>query len=128
MSRARERDAAVGKKFDIRLHGWVTVHSGIHGWRENHGPAKRQKLGRKKVIGKSLREACDRISRGRRDKYEIRPACGGDVMVAVGGQPVGDADELHAHLGPDRVGGQLTLRLIRGGQMRDLAVTVGERP
>lgn len=52
----------------------------------------------------------------------------GDVMVAVGGQPVGDADELHAHLGPDRVGGQLTLRLIRGGQMRDLAVTVGERP
>ena len=31
----------------------------------------------------------------------------GDVMIAVGGQPVGDADQLQAHLGPDKVGGQL---------------------
>jgi S1-C subfamily serine protease len=51
----------------------------------------------------------------------------GDVIVSFGGEAVRDPGELRDLLGPDRVGQQATLRIIRGGEPRDLTVTVGER-
>ncbi|HEX4601599.1 MAG TPA: trypsin-like peptidase domain-containing protein [Gemmatimonadales bacterium] len=52
----------------------------------------------------------------------------GDVLLDVEGTPLGDPSDLLAQLGGDRVGKALTTRVIRGGQMKTLQVTVGERP
>lgn len=51
----------------------------------------------------------------------------GDVIVAFGGDPVREPGELRDLLGSDRVGQQVTLRIVRGGEPRDLTLTVGER-
>jgi S1-C subfamily serine protease len=52
----------------------------------------------------------------------------GDVLVALGGQPLRDADELQGMLRPDRVGASVQARVIRGGEQREIDITVGERP
>jgi S1-C subfamily serine protease len=52
----------------------------------------------------------------------------GDVLVAFGGQPVRDGDDLQGQLGPDTVGTEVSLRILRGGEPRELGVSVGERP
>jgi S1-C subfamily serine protease len=52
----------------------------------------------------------------------------GDTIVALDGQPVRHMDELLALLGSDRVGGSLPIRIVRGGQVQELTVTIGERP
>jgi S1-C subfamily serine protease len=51
----------------------------------------------------------------------------GDVLVSLGGQPVRGTDELRSLLGPDSVGQSTSARVVRGGELRDLALTVGER-
>ena len=51
----------------------------------------------------------------------------GDIIVALGGQPVFDAQTLRAQLGGDRVGQPLAIKIIRGGEPQDVTVTVGER-
>ena len=51
----------------------------------------------------------------------------GDVVVSFGGEAVRDPGELRDLLGSDRVGQQVALRIVRGGEPRDLTVTVGER-
>ncbi len=51
----------------------------------------------------------------------------GDVLVALDGRPTRGVEDLWAALGADRIGAQAPLRLIRGGEMRELVVTVGER-
>ncbi len=51
----------------------------------------------------------------------------GDVIVAVGGRPVGRLDDLLALLGADRVGASVPVRIVRGGQAQELSVEVGER-
>jgi len=52
----------------------------------------------------------------------------GDTIVALDGQPVRHMDELLALLGGDRVGASLPIRIVRGGQVQELTVTIGERP
>jgi S1-C subfamily serine protease len=52
----------------------------------------------------------------------------GDVVVATDGTPVRHYDDVQARLTPESVGTSLRLRLIRGGEAKDLTVTVGERP
>jgi S1-C subfamily serine protease len=52
----------------------------------------------------------------------------GDVIVAVEGAPVTDVEQLQDHLAGDTVGRALSFRLVRGGEPRELGVTVGERP
>ncbi len=52
----------------------------------------------------------------------------GDVLVAIAGQPLRHMDDLLAALGGDRVGTTVPVRIARGGQLRDVNVTVGERP
>ena len=52
----------------------------------------------------------------------------GDILVTAAGASVINATALAKHLGPDSVGKQLELRLIRAGKALSIAVTVGIRP
>lgn len=51
----------------------------------------------------------------------------GDVLLAVSGQPVTDTGTLQEQLGPETVGTALVTRVLRGGAIMDLTVTVGTR-
>lgn len=51
----------------------------------------------------------------------------GDVIVALDGTPVRIHEDIAAHLAADKVGMSMRLRLIRGGEVKDVSVTVGER-
>ena len=51
----------------------------------------------------------------------------GDTIVAVAGEPVRHHDDLLAKLSGDRVGQPVPIRIVRGGQVSDVAVVVGER-
>lgn len=52
----------------------------------------------------------------------------GDILVAVDGEGVGSASQLAARLGPESVGRQVQLRLIRAGTVQAVSATVGARP
>jgi S1-C subfamily serine protease len=51
----------------------------------------------------------------------------GDTLVSLDGQPVRHHDDLIALLSGDRVGRKVPAQIVRGGERRDLNVTVGER-
>lgn len=51
----------------------------------------------------------------------------GDVIVALDGHPVRVPDELLAGLTGDKVGKDAKIKLVRGGQILEVTVTVGER-
>ncbi len=51
----------------------------------------------------------------------------GDILVGVGGQAVGDPDDLFAALNSDTVGKQVAVEVLRGGKPETIKVTVGER-
>jgi S1-C subfamily serine protease len=51
----------------------------------------------------------------------------GDILVRLDGERVGNADELQGLLGPNRVGSSVTASVLRGGELRELSVTVGTR-
>lgn len=51
----------------------------------------------------------------------------GDTLVAVGGQPVSDPDDLFAALHSDTVGKPIAVEVLRGGKAETVDVTVGER-
>jgi S1-C subfamily serine protease len=51
----------------------------------------------------------------------------GDLIVALGGQPVTDAASLRGQLGPERVGKPLAVKVLRGGEPTEVTITVGER-
>ena len=51
----------------------------------------------------------------------------GDIIVAIAGQPVTDADQLLASLGGDVVGKPTPVEVLRGGQPLTITVTIGER-
>jgi S1-C subfamily serine protease len=52
----------------------------------------------------------------------------GDVIVELDGHAVQSPEDLFDLLLGDRVGRQIPLRILRGGEVRELPVTVGERP
>lgn len=52
----------------------------------------------------------------------------GDVLVALNGAPVTDVDDIHALLGPERVGEAIGVGVVRAGGLAEVRVTVGERP
>jgi S1-C subfamily serine protease len=52
----------------------------------------------------------------------------GDALLELGGAAVSDPADILAKLGGDRVGRPLAVRVIRGGQVKELEVTPGERP
>src|SRR5574341_448489 len=51
----------------------------------------------------------------------------GDVLVSFAGEPLNHMDDLLAQLGGDRVGQMAAVRLVRGGSLMEVSVTVGER-
>jgi S1-C subfamily serine protease len=51
----------------------------------------------------------------------------GDVIVAVGGARITDPTELRAALRPQHVGESVAVSLVRGGEPRDVRLTVGDR-
>ncbi len=51
----------------------------------------------------------------------------GDILVRLDEVAIANADDLQALLGPSRVGASLKASVLRGGEMRELSVTVGRR-
>ena len=51
----------------------------------------------------------------------------GDIVATLDGQPVEDTDDLLVLLTGGRVGSEVPVKVVRGGEPQDLAVTVGER-
>jgi S1-C subfamily serine protease len=51
----------------------------------------------------------------------------GDILVRLDGNGVSNADDLQGLLSPNRVGTQVTASVVRGGELKDLTVTVGTR-
>ncbi len=51
----------------------------------------------------------------------------GDTLVALDAQPIRHLDDLLAALSSDRVGATVTARVVRGGQLREVSVVIGER-
>ncbi len=52
----------------------------------------------------------------------------GDVLLKLNGTPVADTDDVHANLGPSSVGSKLKAAFLRGGDDKEIEITVGERP
>ncbi len=50
----------------------------------------------------------------------------GDVITAIAGQPVRHLDDLLGALSGDRIGTSVPVRVVRGGALQDINVTVGE--
>ncbi len=51
----------------------------------------------------------------------------GDVVVTVSAAPVTDIDALQGALGPQSVGQAVAVRVVRGGELKEVKVTVGAR-
>ena len=51
----------------------------------------------------------------------------GDILATLDGQPVEDTDDLLVLLAGDRVGSPVPVRLVRGGELTEVEITVGER-
>jgi S1-C subfamily serine protease len=51
----------------------------------------------------------------------------GDILVGLGGKPVLDPDDLLVHLVGSNVGNEISVEVIRGGQVKVVTVTIGER-
>jgi len=51
----------------------------------------------------------------------------GDVLLALDGQAIGDLGGLQSALDEGRAGKAVTLRILRGGEARDVAVTLGSK-
>jgi len=52
----------------------------------------------------------------------------GDVLLQLNGAPVTDTDDVHANLGPASVDNKLKASIVRGGENKEIEITVGERP
>jgi S1-C subfamily serine protease len=51
----------------------------------------------------------------------------GDVLVGLGAHAVADIDDLQAALGPDTVAQAARVKIVRGGEVKEVTVTVGMR-
>lgn len=51
----------------------------------------------------------------------------GDILATLDGQPVEDTDDLLVLLAGDRVGRTVPVKLVRGGELTEVEITVGER-
>ena len=52
----------------------------------------------------------------------------GDVLISVEGKAVGDMQDLQAVLGGDTVGKTVKAAIVRGGELIESSIVVGERP
>lgn len=52
----------------------------------------------------------------------------GDVLLTLDGEPVSDTGDVQKTLGPEAVGTEVSVQLVRGGTLAEVTLTVGERP
>jgi S1-C subfamily serine protease len=52
----------------------------------------------------------------------------GDILLSIGGRAVEDGEALQMALGPAAIGTPTPVRIIRGGQVRDVTVVPAPRP
>jgi S1-C subfamily serine protease len=52
----------------------------------------------------------------------------GDVVLALASVPITTPFDVKAILRPQRVGERVVASILRGGEARELSVTIGERP
>jgi S1-C subfamily serine protease len=52
----------------------------------------------------------------------------GDILVGIAGEPVADHDELAARLTGEVVGKPVAVDVLRGGELKSIEITIGERP
>ena len=52
----------------------------------------------------------------------------GDILVKLGGNPVQDTDDIQLALEARKVGQLVVMEIVRGGEARELNVTIAERP
>ena len=52
----------------------------------------------------------------------------GDIVTAWNGEAVRGPRDLIRRLGPDSAGAAVTMTVVRGGEARDVAITIGEKP
>ncbi|HET7341271.1 MAG TPA: PDZ domain-containing protein, partial [Methylomirabilota bacterium] len=52
----------------------------------------------------------------------------GDIILSIEGVAIAEPEDLVAALRPERVGEAVAVRIVRGGEPREMRVTVGERP
>jgi S1-C subfamily serine protease len=51
----------------------------------------------------------------------------GDILIALAGHPVARLEDVHAQLHGDAIGQQLALKFVRGGEVQEVNIVVGER-
>ncbi|MBV8716570.1 MAG: serine protease [Chloroflexi bacterium] len=51
----------------------------------------------------------------------------GDILVRLDGNGIANADDLQSLLGPSRVGSSVSASVVRGGELKELSMTVGSR-
>jgi S1-C subfamily serine protease len=51
----------------------------------------------------------------------------GDILATLDGQPIEDTDDLLVLLSGERVGSAVPVKLVRGGELAEVEITVGER-
>jgi S1-C subfamily serine protease len=51
----------------------------------------------------------------------------GDIFVTLAGAPVARLEDVYSQLHPSSIGKQLGAKIVRGGALREISVTVGER-
>jgi S1-C subfamily serine protease len=51
----------------------------------------------------------------------------GDILLEIESTPVDDIGGLQSYLSTEKVGTTVRAKIIRGGELKDIAVTVGER-
>jgi S1-C subfamily serine protease len=52
----------------------------------------------------------------------------GDVLIALNDKPVTDTGDVQESLGSEHVGKQMKATVVRGGELAELTVTIGQRP
>ena len=52
----------------------------------------------------------------------------GDIVTGLEGADVSDPSDILSFLGPERVGKEAKLRIVRAGKLKPVTITVGERP
>jgi S1-C subfamily serine protease len=51
----------------------------------------------------------------------------GDILVSLAGQPISRPESVQPHLQPENIGKSLSAKIIRGGAVRDVSISVGDR-
>jgi S1-C subfamily serine protease len=51
----------------------------------------------------------------------------GDILVSLAGQPVSRPENVQAHLQAENIGRSLSAKIVRGGAVRELSISVGDR-